>query len=282
MLLSRIKNIIQFQEEIDSRKIDAAQVFKDELRNATEYNARLNAFITIFDEDSARSISQIGEQDGTEKFQSKKDFGQQTAARKDFSLYGVPLTVKDNIFVARNRTTAGSQAFQQFVPAVNAEVVDSFLSKGCMPLGKTNLHELAMGATSSSSFFGPVRNPVDPSRISGGSSGGSAVSVAMSTYPIVSLGTDTGGSVRVPAALCGVCGFKPTIGTISMSGIFPLSATLDHVGILTKNMSDMSYAFRAISGNNGRYLKRSETLLEAQKQKSESRKIIFLRIAFPR
>ncbi len=258
MLLSRIKNIIQFQEEIDSRKIDAAQVFKDELRNATEYNARLNAFITIFDEDSARSISQIGEQDGTKKFQSKKDFGQQTAARKDFSLYGVPLTIKDNIFVARNRTTAGSQAFQQFVPAVNAEVVDSFLSKGCMPLGKTNLHELAMGATSSSSFFGPVRNPVDPSRISGGSSGGSAVSVAMSSYPIVSLGTDTGGSVRVPAALCGVCGFKPTIGTISMSGIFPLSATLDHVGILTKNMSDMSYAFRAISGNNGGYLKRSK------------------------
>ena len=255
---SRIKSIVQFQEEIDSGKIDAAQVFKDEIRNVIDYNAHLNAFITIFDEDSARSISQIGKHDRSEKFQSKKDFENQKRARREYSLYGVPLTVKDNIFVAGHRTTAGSRAFQQFVPVVNAEVVDSFLAKGCLPLGKTNLHELAMGATSSSSFFGPVRNPVDPSRISGGSSGGSAVSVAMSKYPIVSLGTDTGGSVRVPAALCGVCGFKPTIGTISLSGIFPLSASLDHVGILTKNMTDMSRAYRSISENNDERPKRSE------------------------
>jgi len=260
MLLPKIKSIAQFQEDIDSGKIDVADVFEDEIRNITEYDGRLNSFITIFDEDSARAISRIGMQKGSKKFQSKNKFVSQfPSGQKDFSLFGVPLSVKDNIFIAGHRTTAGSAAFQQFVPAVNADVVDTFLSRGCLPLGKTNLHELAMGATSSSSFFGPVRNPVDPSRISGGSSGGSAVSVAMSKYPIVSLGTDTGGSVRVPAALCGVCGFKPTIGTISTAGIFPLSATLDHVGILTKNMSDMNYVFRSISGNKNGYLKRAGT-----------------------
>jgi aspartyl-tRNA(Asn)/glutamyl-tRNA(Gln) amidotransferase subunit A len=120
-----------------------------------------------------------------------------------------------------------------------------------VPLGKTNMHELALGATSSSSFFGPVRNPWDPDRVSGGSSGGTAVSVALSKGPLLGLGSDTGGSIRVPAALCGVCGFKPSLGVLSTEGVFPLGATLDHSGLMTKTMPDLLMAFSVLGGIDG-------------------------------
>lgn len=233
-----IKTIPDHVEAVKTGRIDAVDVIRGELANVKEYNQQLNAFITIFEEETAFALS---------KFHPRsinKD------RLNDFPLSGVPLTVKDNIFVEGYRTTAASAVFQEFIPAVNADVFDRGLSAGCIPLGKTNLHELAMGATSSSSFFGPVRNPVDSTRVSGGSSGGSAVSVARSKIPMISLGTDTGGSVRIPAALCGVCGFKPTFDLISTTGVLPLSATLDHVGIITKNMTDMRFAFGALAGQN--------------------------------
>lgn len=236
--MKKSETIQNYQEKIESEEIDPSRAISDEIKNIKDYNSKFNAFITTFDMNEALKLSKMN-------LKNRKSGG------KNLQLSAIPLTVKDNIFLARWRTTAASAAFQRFAPTVNAEVVDLALSSGCLPLGKTNLHELAMGATSSSSFFGPVRNPIDPERISGGSSGGSAVSVAMSKLPIVSIGTDTGGSVRIPAALCGVCGFKPTYGVISTSGIFPLGATLDHVGILTKNILDMQVAFGALT--QGRY-----------------------------
>ena len=120
------------------------------------------------------------------------------------------MTIKDNVFLAGFPTTDGSMSFREFLPPANAEVVDRLLGAGCVPLGKTNLHELALGVTGTSGYGGPIHNPSDASRVSGGSSGGSAVSVALSKGPIMSIGSDTGGSVRIPAALCGVCGFKPS------------------------------------------------------------------------
>ena len=122
------------------------------------------------------------------------------------------------------------------------------MALGCIPLGKTNLHELALGATSAASYFGPVRNPHDVERVAGGSSGGSAVAVALSKGPVLGFGTDTGGSIRVPAALCGIMGFKPTLGSLSLGGVFPLSATLDHAGLLTRTMPDMVKAFEQLAG----------------------------------
>jgi aspartyl-tRNA(Asn)/glutamyl-tRNA(Gln) amidotransferase subunit A len=119
---------------------------------------------------------------------------------------------------------------------------------GCIPLGKTNLHELALGGTAAASHFGPVRNPHDPERVAGGSSGGSAVSVALSKGAVLGFGTDTGGSIRVPASLCGIMGFKPTLGSLSLEGVFPLSATLDHAGLLTRTMPDMISAFERLTG----------------------------------
>ena len=227
---SGIKTIVQYEQDIESEQIDPVEEINREIKNIMEYNPKLNAFITIFEENLAFGLSKIN-----------------SGSKPHLPLFGLPLTVKDNIFLAGHKTTGASAIFQNYVPSVNADVVDFSLEAGCVPLGKTNMHELAMGATSTSSFFGPVRNPVDRSRIPGGSSGGSAVSVAMSKVPIVSLGTDTGGSVRIPAALCGVCGFKPTLGLLNTSGVIPLSGTLDHVGILTKNMEDMGVAFKALT-----------------------------------
>ena len=160
--------------------------------------------------------------------------------------------MKDNIFFGGFPTTNGSLSFKEFVPSINADVVDSLLSAGCVPLGKTNLHEMALGVTGTSGLGGPIRNPVDQTRISGGSSGGSAVAVALSEAPTASLGSDTGGSIRVPAALCGVCGFKPSQGLLSTAGVFPLSPSLDHVGAFTKTMPDMGVFFRALQGMNSR------------------------------
>lgn len=166
-------------------------------------------------------------------------------------LFGIPLAIKDNVFFGGFPTTAATYGFRDFVPAHNAEIVDDAMSLGCIPLGKTNLHELALGGTSAASYFGPVLNPRDPSRVAGGSSGGSAVAVALSKGPVLGFGTDTGGSIRVPAALCGIVGFKPTLGRLSLEGVFPLSATLDHAGLLTRTVPDMLLAFAELTGARG-------------------------------
>jgi aspartyl-tRNA(Asn)/glutamyl-tRNA(Gln) amidotransferase subunit A len=231
---------VKLRDSLISGESTPADVASTELLNIESYNEKLNAFITVFERNSRPIQTQLKK---LGPFQAKK----KGDGRSKFPLFGIPFVIKDNIFFSGYRTTAGSGVFQDFVPQTNSDVVDAFLTAGGVPLGKTNLHELAMGATSSSSFFGPVRNPADSSRISGGSSGGSAVAVAMSTVPLIGIGTDTGGSVRIPAALCGVCGLKPTLGTLSTIGVFPLSATLDHIGILTKTMDSMSDAFRAIT-----------------------------------
>jgi len=160
----------------------------------------------------------------------------------------VPLAIKDNMFFGGFPTTAATYHFKDFVTSINADIVDDALRLGCIPLGKTNLHELALGGTSAASYFGPVMNPHDVERVAGGSSGGSAVSVSLSKGAVLGLGTDTAGSIRIPAALCGIMGFKPTLGSLSLGGVFPLSATLDHAGLLTRTMPDMVKAFEHLTG----------------------------------
>jgi aspartyl-tRNA(Asn)/glutamyl-tRNA(Gln) amidotransferase subunit A len=209
---------------------------RSELARISTYGAKLNAFIRVFSGEHGMALSRARELDA--RVESR--------AGRAPPLLGLPLTVKDNVFLAGFPTTNGSLAFSDFVPAVNAGVIDFLLAAGCIPLGKTNLHEFALGVTATSAYGGPVRNPADPSRISGGSSGGSAASVAMSDGPIASIGSDTGGSVRIPAALCGVCGFKPTMGLVRTDGVFPLSPSLDHLGFFTKTMPEMSSLFGAV------------------------------------
>lgn len=155
--------------------------------------------------------------------------------REKGRLNGYRIAVKDVIMTKGIRTTAGSKILKDFIPNENAYIVERLLAEGAEIIGKTNTHEFAMGATNTSSVIGPTRNPYDSERISGGSSGGSAVAVALDLADIA-LGTDTGGSVRIPASLCGVIGFKPTTGLIPTDGIIPFSWTFDTVGFLSKDI----------------------------------------------
>jgi len=164
---------------------------------------------------------------------------------RDGELNGLTFGVKDVILTERVKTTAGSKILADFVPSESAHIVRAILERGGKILGKTNTHEFAVGATNTSSIIGPCANPLDPERICGGSSGGSAAAVALSLVD-VGIGTDTGGSVRIPAALCGVVGFKPTTGLISTEGIIPFSWTLDTIGFLTRDVETMKRVTRSL------------------------------------
>ncbi len=157
-----------------------------------------------------------------------------------------PLVVKDIIYTAGLRTTMGSRVFKDFVPRDDAEVVKRLRAAGYVVIGKGNTHEFASGATTTSSVFGPTRNPLDPERIAGGSSGGSAAAVAAGVVD-VALGTDTAGSVRIPASLCGIIGFRPTHGLVPRAGVFPLAPSLDDVGFLARSIDDIVEALMAVT-----------------------------------
>ncbi len=162
-------------------------------------------------------------------------------------LHGVPTAIKDVFYTRGIPTTAGSLVFRDFVPDYDATVVERLRMAGAISVGKTNLHELAYGITSKNPHYGFVLNPHDTNRIAGGSSGGSATLVAAGLLP-VTLGTDTGGSIRIPASYCGITGLKPTYGRVSRHGVLPLSFSLDHVGPLGCCLEDCALAMNAIAG----------------------------------
>jgi aspartyl-tRNA(Asn)/glutamyl-tRNA(Gln) amidotransferase subunit A len=162
-------------------------------------------------------------------------------------LHGIPIALKDMIDTAGVRTTGASAVYLDRIPAADAAVVSRLRRAGAILLGKLNMQEFAIGGSSVPSHFGPVRNPWDTSRIAGGSSGGSAAAVAAGLC-FAALGTDTGGSVRQPAALCGIVGLKPSYGRVSNLGVLPLAPSLDHVGTLTRNVADCAAVLEAIAG----------------------------------
>jgi aspartyl-tRNA(Asn)/glutamyl-tRNA(Gln) amidotransferase subunit A len=163
-------------------------------------------------------------------------------------LHGIPIALKDLYDTAGVRTTAGSRIFADRVPDRDSAVVERLRSAGAVFLGKLNLHEWALGVTNQNPHFGPTCNPWDTSRIPGGSSGGSAVAVA-SGFCFMSPGSDTGGSIRIPASLCGIAGLKPTHGRVSLRGAIALSWTLDHAGPLARTVGDLALALNAIAGH---------------------------------
>jgi aspartyl-tRNA(Asn)/glutamyl-tRNA(Gln) amidotransferase subunit A len=163
----------------------------------------------------------------------------------------VPISVKDLYDTAGMRTTAGSKVFEQRRPERDATVIQKLSAAGAIIVGKTNLHEFAYGVTNVNKHYGTPRNPWDPERICGGSSGGSACAVALS-MGFASLGSDTGGSIRIPAALCGIVGLKPTYGRVSLHGVIPLSWSLDHAGPMTQTVEDAAILLGIIAGNDSK------------------------------
>jgi aspartyl-tRNA(Asn)/glutamyl-tRNA(Gln) amidotransferase subunit A len=163
-------------------------------------------------------------------------------------LHGIPVGLKDLVYTKEVRTTMGSAFFQNYVPDHSATIAERLAEAGAVSIGKTNTHEFAYGPTGDRSFFGPTRNPHDMARITGGSSGGSGAAVAAGLV-YGALGSDTGGSIRIPSALCGTVGMKPTFGRVSKHGVFPLSWSLDHVGPMTRTVEDNALMLDVLAGH---------------------------------
>ena len=198
-------------------------------------NLDLNAFITV---NAIGAINAARDADEARR-RDPAHFG---------PLHGVPLVVKDNIHVAGIRNTAGTPGLEAFVPDANAPIVQALLDAGAIVLGKTNMHELAFGITSNNAAFGPVRNPYDKTRFPGGSSGGNGSAIAARLAP-GGIGTDTGGSVRIPAALTGIVALRPTIHRYSQLGVTPISHTRDTVGPMARTVSDLVLLDSVITGD---------------------------------
>jgi aspartyl-tRNA(Asn)/glutamyl-tRNA(Gln) amidotransferase subunit A len=223
-----------------SRKLSPVELTRLLLSRIEKHNPRLNAYITVT-ADLALKQAKIAEAELAK--------GRGRTARRDRGpLHGIPISLKDNIYTAGVRTTAGSEILRNFVPTQDAPVVTALKQAGAVLLGKTNMHEFAYGTTNSNSHFGSVHNPWDPARISGGSSGGSAAALAAGLC-YGSIGTDTGGSVRIPSSLCGTVGLKLTIGRVSTEHVIPLSPTLDVLGAMARTVPDAAELFRAIANS---------------------------------
>ncbi len=173
------------------------------------------------------------------------------AMDESLPLYGVPVAIKDNISTKGIRTTASSRILDNYVPVFDATVIEKLKAAGAIPVVKTSMDELGMGGTNLNAYTGKVNNPYDMERISGGSSGGSAALTAAGVVPLA-LGTDTGDSIRKPAAYCGVVGFKPTYGRISRYGVIPYASSLDHVGCFTTTVHDAAVALSVLAGRDDR------------------------------
>jgi len=210
------------------------------LAQIERFNPKLNAFITVCADAIATGQSRTQEEIATpSSLRSKR--------RLAMTLSGIPIAIKDLFETAGVRTTAGSRFFADYVPLEDALVIQKLKAAGAVVIGKTNTHEIALGVTSNNPHFGTCRNPWDTDRIPGGSSGGSAVAVATG-MALAALGTDTGGSIRIPAALCGVVGLKPTRGRVSLRGVIPLSWNLDHAGPITKTVGDAALMLQVMAG----------------------------------
>jgi aspartyl-tRNA(Asn)/glutamyl-tRNA(Gln) amidotransferase subunit A len=219
------------------RKISPVDLTRQFLSRMERYNSRLNAVLTVTAEHALAAAQR-----------AEKELARRHGpAGRHRPLLGIPITLKDNIWTRGIRTTAGSRVLRDFVPAENATVARTLARAGAILLGKTNLHEFAYGVTSNNAHYGPARNPWALDRIPGGSSGGSAAAIAAGLCA-ASVGTDTGGSIRIPGAMCGIVGLKPTFGRVSVFGTVPLAPTFDHVGPLARSVADAAILLGVLAG----------------------------------
>ncbi|QSH39331.1 Asp-tRNA(Asn)/Glu-tRNA(Gln) amidotransferase subunit GatA [Candidatus Kaiserbacteria bacterium] len=220
---------------LDGGDITAVELAQAYLGRAQEKNEELNAYLEIFDDvlEQAQRADKI-----------IKD-GSATA------LTGIPIAIKDNILIEGRIASGASKILENYVASYDAHVIEKLKAEGAVFIGRTNMDEFAMGGSTENSAYGPTKNPHDPTRVPGGSSGGSAVTVA-ADMAIASLGTDTGGSIRQPAALCGLVGFKPTYGAVSRYGAMAMGSSLDQIGSFGKTVADAELLFASIRGEDNR------------------------------
>lgn len=217
--------------DLRARRVSSRELVTESLRQIEHLDSKLNAFITLTGETALREAVERDRE-----LASGIDRG---------PLHGIPIAHKDLMRTKGVRTTGGAKIYANYVPQRDAAIVTKLYQAGAVSLGKTGLHELAYGITSNNPHFGAIHNPWDLARIPGGSSGGSAAAVAAGMVPFAT-GTDTGGSIRVPASFCGIVGLKPTFGRVNIRGVLPLGFSQDHVGPLTRTVRDAAIAFQAM------------------------------------
>ncbi|MGC1929799.1 MAG: amidase [Candidatus Nitrosopolaris sp.] len=221
-------------EKIKTNEISPVDLIEFCFDRIRKFNPSLNAFITVIDEEDAYNNARIAEREISQ-------------GNYRGPMHGIPFSIKDIIYAKGIRCTAGSKILSEYIPKTDATCVKKMKEAGAILLGTNNLNEFASGITGVNPFYGNTKNPWNMSRISGGSSGGCAVAV-LTGMALISLGTDTGGSIRVPSSLCGVVGLKPTYGRVSTYGVVPLAPSLDHVGCVTKSVWDAAAVLECISG----------------------------------
>lgn len=224
-------------QALRDKRISPMEVTRLLLGRIETLDRELNAFITVWEKEALAAAAQAE--------------AEILAGRWRGLLHGVPIGLKDLIFTKNARTTMGSEIYKDFLPAYDATVVEKLAQAGAVILGKLNTHQFAYGPTGDRSYFGPVKNPYDRRKMTGGSSSGAGAAVAAGLC-YAALGTDTGGSVRIPSACCGLVGMKPTFGRVSKYGVYPLGYTLDHVGPMTRTVADNAVLLSALAGHDAR------------------------------
>ena len=240
------ESLKQLSKRLAKKEISSVELTTEFLERIKKFNPEFNAFITI---DEEKTLTQAKQAD------------QKIASGDTGPLTGIPVAQKD-IFCAKGwLTTCGSKMLSNFVSPYDAGVIERFDQAGAVNMGKTNMDEFAMGSSNETSFYGPVRNPWDVAAVPGGSSGGSACAVAARMVPAAT-GTDTGGSIRQPAALCGISGIKPTYGTVSRYGMIAFASSLDQGGPMAKSVEDLAILLNVMTG----FDQRDSTSLQREKE----------------
>lgn len=230
-------NLAALSRALHDKDISPVEVIRHLLKRIEKINPEVNAFITLLAEEALSSAIQAEKEIMEGKIKS--------------ALHGIPIGLKDLIYTKGIKTTMGSEIYKDFIPEFDAAVVEQLKEAGAIIIGKLNTHQFAYGPTGDRSYFGPVKNPHDLTKITGGSSSGSGAAVATSLC-YAALGTDTGGSIRIPSACCGVVGMKPTFGRVSKYGVYPLCWTLDHIGPLTRTVEDNALVLSVLAGFDSR------------------------------
>jgi len=225
--------IKELHQKLIHKEITATELVSNYFNVIKNKDKDINAFLTLLEEKALNEAQQIDS-----KIQKGEEIG---------LLTGIPYAVKDNILVRGIKTTAGSKILENYIASYNATVIEKLNKEGAILLGKTNLDEFAMGSSTENSAFFATKNPFDLSRVPGGSSGGSAAAVA-AQMSVFALGSDTGGSIRQPAAFCGVVGFKPSYGAVSRYGLISMASSLDVIGPFATSVEDAEIIFKTISG----------------------------------